>query len=58
MSTRTQAYLLLLFGGALIRLAVSDLLLRYVRAVARPLIASRCGDLGAIRRAWAKEVLG
>jgi uncharacterized repeat protein (TIGR03943 family) len=35
-NTRTQAYLLLLFGGALIRLAVSDLLLRYVRAVARP----------------------
>ena len=36
MNTRTQAFLLLLFGGALIRLAVSDLLLRYVRAVARP----------------------
>jgi uncharacterized repeat protein (TIGR03943 family) len=35
-NTRTQAYLLLLLGGALIRLAVSDLLLRYVRAVARP----------------------
>jgi aminoglycoside phosphotransferase (APT) family kinase protein len=29
-----------------------------VRAVARPLIASPCGDLGAIRRAWAEEVLG
>ena len=36
MNTRTQAYLLLLFGGALIRLAAGDALLRYVRPVARP----------------------
>jgi uncharacterized repeat protein (TIGR03943 family) len=35
-NTRTQGYLLLLFGGALLRLGVSDLLLRYVRPVARP----------------------
>jgi aminoglycoside phosphotransferase (APT) family kinase protein len=28
-----------------------------VRAVARPLIARACGELGAIRRAWAREVL-
>ena len=35
-NSRTQAYVLLLFGGALLRLAASDALLRYVRAVARP----------------------
>jgi uncharacterized repeat protein (TIGR03943 family) len=35
-NARTQGYVLLLFGGALIRLGVSDLLLRYVRPVARP----------------------
>jgi uncharacterized repeat protein (TIGR03943 family) len=35
-NARTQAYLLLLFGGALIRLAAGDALLRYVRPVARP----------------------
>jgi uncharacterized repeat protein (TIGR03943 family) len=35
-SARTQAYVLLLFGGALLRLATTDALLRYVRAVARP----------------------
>jgi len=29
-----------------------------VRAIARPLIANPCGELGAIRRAWAREVLG
>jgi uncharacterized repeat protein (TIGR03943 family) len=32
---RTQGYLLLLFGGALVRLGVSDLLLRYVKPSAR-----------------------
>lgn len=36
MNNRTQGYLLLLFGGALLRLATSNLLLRYVRPVARP----------------------
>jgi uncharacterized repeat protein (TIGR03943 family) len=36
MNSRTQGYLLLLFGGALLRLGSSDLLLRYVRPVARP----------------------
>ncbi|MGX7677324.1 TIGR03943 family putative permease subunit [Jatrophihabitans sp. DSM 45814] len=36
MNVRTQSYLFLLFGGGLIRLAVSDALLRYVRPVARP----------------------
>lgn len=36
MSERTQAFVLLLFGGALVRLGVSDQLLRYVRPVARP----------------------
>ena len=36
MNTRTQSFVLLLFGGALVRLGVSDLLLRYVRPVARP----------------------
>jgi aminoglycoside phosphotransferase (APT) family kinase protein len=29
-----------------------------VRAIARPLIANPCSELGAIRRAWAREVLG
>jgi len=29
-----------------------------VRAIASPLIANPCGELGAIRRAWAREVLG
>jgi uncharacterized repeat protein (TIGR03943 family) len=33
---RTQAFVLLLFGGALLRLATTDALLRYVRPVARP----------------------
>ncbi|HEY2041485.1 MAG TPA: TIGR03943 family protein [Jatrophihabitans sp.] len=36
MNTRTQGFLLLLFGGALLRIGVSDLLLRYVRPAARP----------------------
>jgi uncharacterized repeat protein (TIGR03943 family) len=36
MSGRTQSFLLLLFGAALIRLAAGDALLRYVRPVARP----------------------
>lgn len=35
MSSRTQAFILLLFGGALTRLAFSDDLLRYVRPAAR-----------------------
>jgi uncharacterized repeat protein (TIGR03943 family) len=35
-SSRTQAYVLLLLGGALLRLATTDALLRYVRAVVRP----------------------
>jgi uncharacterized repeat protein (TIGR03943 family) len=35
-TARTQAFILLLFGGALTRLATSDTLLRYVRPVARP----------------------
>jgi uncharacterized repeat protein (TIGR03943 family) len=35
-NARTQAYLLLLFGGALIRLGAGEALLRYVRPVARP----------------------
>jgi uncharacterized repeat protein (TIGR03943 family) len=35
-NTRTQSYLLLLFGGALIRLGATDVLLRYVRPIARP----------------------
>ncbi len=36
MSARTQAFVLVLFGGALLRLATTDALLRYVRPVARP----------------------
>jgi len=36
MTSRTQAFVLLLFGGALLRLATTDALLRYVRPVARP----------------------
>ncbi len=36
MSSRTQGFVLLLFGVALIRLATADALLRYVRPVARP----------------------
>ena len=36
MNSRTQAFVLLLFGGALLRLATTDALLRYVRPVARP----------------------
>src|SRR5262249_29899999 len=35
-NSRTQAFVLLLFGGALLRLATTDALLRYVRPVARP----------------------
>jgi uncharacterized repeat protein (TIGR03943 family) len=35
-NTRTQSFLLLLFGGALLRISTGDLLLRYVRPVARP----------------------
>jgi uncharacterized repeat protein (TIGR03943 family) len=35
-NTRTQSFVLLLFGAALCRLATSDALLRYVRPVARP----------------------
>jgi uncharacterized repeat protein (TIGR03943 family) len=36
MNGRTQSWLLLLFGGALLRLATSGALLRFVRPVARP----------------------
>lgn len=36
MNNRTQAFVLLLFGGALVRLGVSAQLLRYVRPIARP----------------------
>ncbi len=36
MNGRTQAYLLLLLGAALLRLGASELLLRYVRPAARP----------------------
>ena len=36
MTSRTQAFVLLLFGGALVRLATTDSLLRYVRPIARP----------------------
>ena len=35
MSTRTQAFILLLFGGVLVRLGTSDALLRFVRPYAR-----------------------
>jgi uncharacterized repeat protein (TIGR03943 family) len=35
-NTRTQSFVLLLFGGALLRLATSDALLRYVRPISRP----------------------
>jgi len=35
-SARCQSFVLLLFGAALIRLAATDALLRYVRPVARP----------------------
>jgi uncharacterized repeat protein (TIGR03943 family) len=38
MNARTQGLVLLLFGGALVRLASGDTLLRYVRPVARPWI--------------------
>jgi uncharacterized repeat protein (TIGR03943 family) len=37
-NARTQSFVLLLFGGALVRLAVGDELLRYVRPVARPFV--------------------
>ncbi|HEY2985461.1 MAG TPA: TIGR03943 family protein [Jatrophihabitantaceae bacterium] len=36
MSARCQSFVLLLFGAALIRLAATEALLRYVRPVARP----------------------
>ncbi len=36
MSARCQSFVLLLFGAALIRVAATDVLLRYVRPVARP----------------------
>jgi hypothetical protein len=35
-NTRTQSFVLLLFGGALLRLATSDALLHYVRPISRP----------------------
>jgi uncharacterized repeat protein (TIGR03943 family) len=35
-NSRTQSFVLLLFGGALLRLASGDALLRYVRPIARP----------------------
>jgi uncharacterized repeat protein (TIGR03943 family) len=35
-TTRTQAFILMLFGGALLRLATSTALSRYVRPVSRP----------------------
>jgi uncharacterized repeat protein (TIGR03943 family) len=35
-NTRTQAFVLVVFGGALLRLAMTDALLRYVRPIARP----------------------
>ncbi|MCU1658302.1 MAG: hypothetical protein JWO57_2958 [Pseudonocardiales bacterium] len=38
MNARTQSFVLLLFGGALVRLASGDALLRYVRPVARPYV--------------------
>jgi uncharacterized repeat protein (TIGR03943 family) len=37
-NSRTESFVLLLFGGALVRLATSDALLRYVRPVARPFV--------------------
>ncbi len=36
MNSRTQSFVLLLFGGALLRLSISDALLRYVRPASRP----------------------
>jgi uncharacterized repeat protein (TIGR03943 family) len=36
MNRRTHGFIVLLFGGALVRLAVSDALLRYVKPSARP----------------------
>ena len=36
MNKKTQCFLLLLFGGALIRIGVGDLLTRYVKPSARP----------------------
>lgn len=36
MTRRTQSFLLVLFGGALVRLATTDVMLRYVRPVVRP----------------------
>jgi uncharacterized repeat protein (TIGR03943 family) len=37
-NARTQSFVLLFFGGALVRLAVGEELLRYVRPVARPIV--------------------
>jgi uncharacterized repeat protein (TIGR03943 family) len=44
-NTRTQGYLLLLFGGAVLRLGFSDLLLRYVKPASRPWIVLAGADL-------------
>jgi uncharacterized repeat protein (TIGR03943 family) len=38
MTARTQAFVLLLFGAALVRLAAGDALLHYVRPAARPYV--------------------
>lgn len=48
MNNRTQGYLLLLFGGALLRLGLSNQLLRYVRPAARLWVLLAGGALLAL----------
>jgi uncharacterized repeat protein (TIGR03943 family) len=45
MNIRTQGFVLLLFGGALVRLGISDALLRYVRPAARGWVLAAGGSL-------------
>ncbi len=51
MSSRTQAFILLLFGGVLVRLGTSDALLRFVRPYARIWVVL-AGIAFAVLGAW------
>ena len=51
MSTRTQAFVLLLFAAALLRLGTSDMLLRFVKESARPWVLV-AGVLIALLGVW------
>jgi uncharacterized repeat protein (TIGR03943 family) len=56
-SNRAQAFVVLLFGLVLLRLAVSDLLLRFVRAGTRPLVLV-AGTLVVLLGIWSLVAAG